>query len=157
MCIRDSVLFWHKKTCSQEQMFSSGTTTHAFLRHKNTCLPVPQEDMCSCATRKHVFLCHNIQFSRATRRHVFLSDKKTCVLVAHEQMSCCATTRNPQFKETSPLYHVWDTLSGHVLNTHSFKTYHCYTMCFGTPWYHFFTTLGTWRCRGHCHHNPKAN
>ena len=41
------VLLWHKKTCL------------VLLCHKKTCLLVTQEDMSSCGTRKHVFLCHN--------------------------------------------------------------------------------------------------
>ena len=46
-----------------------------FLLNKKTCLPVKQEDMSSCSTR----------------RHVFLVNKKTCLLVQREDMPSCLT------------------------------------------------------------------
>ncbi len=54
-----------------------------------TCLPVEQEDMSSCRTRRHVFLLNKktcllvgqeYMSSCLKRKHVFLLNKKTCLL-----------------------------------------------------------------------------
>ena len=78
---------------------------HVFLSKEKTGLPVEQEDMSSCWTRRHVLLLnrktclpvqHEDMSSCSTGGYVFLLNKKTCILVGQEHLdmqTCTSQTR----------------------------------------------------------------
>lgn len=86
-----NVFLSNKKTCppvEQENMFSCGKLTHAFLFNCKACLLVGQKD--SCSTARHVFF--------STGRHVLVFSTRICLLLTYrlalqDDMSSCSKER----------------------------------------------------------------
>jgi len=68
--LHDDVTLWLSLHVTQEEMCSCDTRRNVFLWHKKNTLLVTQDKMLSYVTRRHFFWCH----------------KKTCLLVTREEM-----------------------------------------------------------------------